>query len=208
MFARQTGLIYIEYISRRPGVALRRFHADVQAGQKGWEREHPEDRLLWSAAKTWRLGPGPGYIGVWWSPGAGLGRLDYWERVFKSVAAGGGEDLFQQVAVIEAAGCYEALIEPRVAGGGTYYAEFFRPTGTQAAICELFQERAGKHRSFTLNLVATRVGKLAPEPGGIAIWTVPDFGSIVDFATELDGVVEPIELATAGTYADVGQEVL
>lgn len=201
-------MIYIEYITRRPGVAIEIFHRGVVAGQTGWEREHPEDRLLWSAGRTWRMGPGPGYIGAWWTPGSGLGRIDYWDRVFRSGKAGGTEDPFQEVATIEAAGCYEPLLQPVIASDGTYYAEFFRMTGDSVSIAGLYRERAARHTSFTLNMLVHRVGKLGPEPGGLAVWTIPDFASLGDIATELDGMAHPLEPISAGTYADVGSEIL
>ena len=36
-------LIYIEYISRRPGVALEAFHAVAGGGQEGWAGDYGAD---------------------------------------------------------------------------------------------------------------------------------------------------------------------
>ncbi len=201
-------MIYIEYISRRPGVDIEGFHRGVIEGQSGWEREHPEDRLLWSAGRTWRLGPVPAYIGAWWTAGYGLERFDYWDKVFRSGKADGTEDPFQRVATIDAAGCYEPLIEPVVASRGTYYAEFFRMTADALRVADFFKKRTARHKSFTLNILVHQTGKLGPEPGGLAVWTIPDFASLAVIASELDGMVDPIELVSAGTYADVGREIL
>ena len=40
------------------------------------------------------------------------------------------------------------------------------------------------------------------------MWTIPNFAVLESIASELDGVREPIELVSAGTYADVGREIL
>jgi hypothetical protein len=202
------GLIYIEYISRRAGVDLARFHAAVLHGQEGWADAYGEDHLIVNAGRTWRLGPEPEYLAVWYTPGAGLERLDVWDRTFRSGDANDLEEPFRQVARIEAAGCYEAWREPVRARGGIYYAEFFRARGDRAAITDLYAARAGRHPHVTLNLLAHRIGRLAPEPGGLALWTVPTFGTLDEIARALDDPTHALELVAAGTYADVGQEIL
>ncbi len=97
---------------------------------------------------------------------------------------------------------------PLAASGGPYYAELFRPTGSGEAIRALYQERARGHPALRLNLLATRLGVLAPAPGGLAVWSLPDFGALSRIAEELDGVREPVRLVSAATYADTGREIL
>lgn len=201
-------MIYIEYISRRPGVPLADFHRAVISGQQGWADNHRDDHLVWSAGRTWRLGPEPEYVGVWWTPGSGFDRIDYWDGVFRHGEAEGFEDPFQKVARIDVAGCYEALQEPVPASGGTYYAEYFRMTGDPAAVRDLYKNRQRSPGGMQLNLLVHRIGKLGPEPEGLAVWTIPDFSALADLATQLDDIREPVELVTAGTYADIGQEIL
>ena len=201
-------MIYVEYISRRQGISLEEFHAAMLQGQEGWDAAYAEDQLVLSAGRTWRLGPEPEYIGVWHSPGFGFERIDDWDRIFRSGHADVHEQGVRRVARLDAAGCYDALLEPVRAQGGTYYAEFFRPTDSVAAIRDFFVARVARHPRLTLNLLAHRIGRLAPEPGGIAFWTLPSFAALRDIARELDAVHEPIELVTAGAYADIGQEIL
>jgi hypothetical protein len=201
-------MIYIEYISRRPGVDLATFHAAVAQGQEGWDSAYAEDQLVWSAGRTWRMGPEPEYVGVWHSPGFGFERIDGWERIFRAEEADRFEQPFAQAARIDAAGCYEALLEPVRARDGTYYAEFFRARAELEAVRTFFAERMQRHRRFTLNLLVHRIGRLGPEPGGLAVWTLPDFASLGEIAQELDGVQQPVELVAAGTYADIGREIL
>ena len=118
------GLVYIEYISRLPGIDLETFRAQAAQGQEGWDSGY-EDELVLSVGRTWRLGPDPGYMTVWHARNASLDRIDAWDRIFRSGEADDLEQPFFQVARIDVAGCYDPLLEPVPARNGTYYAEFF-----------------------------------------------------------------------------------
>ena len=228
-------MIYIEFTSRRPQPGLRenergalalesfesqlqRFHRAVLAGQTGWENSWSEDRLILSIGRTWRLGPEPEYLTVWHTPAAGLARLDEWDKVFRSGDADEVEKPFRELAQIERAGCYDALLEPvrqpsrgteqRAATPRIYYAEFFEPVGSHDEIRELYSKRAASHAELTLALCIARIGKLAPDPGGLAVWTLPSYAALAAIARELDDTLEPVRLATAGVYNDVGREIL
>lgn len=201
------GLVYIEYISRLPGIDLETFRAQAAQGQEGWDSGY-EDELVLSVGRTWRLGPDPGYMTVWHTPTAGLDRINAWDRIFRSGEADDLEQPFFQVARIDVAGCYDPLLEPVPARNGTYYAEFFAAHDTADAVRSFYKSRAKQHPEFTLNLLVQRIGKLAPEPGGLAVWTIPDFAALDSVATELDGVNAPVRLFAAGTYADFGREIL
>jgi len=232
-------MIYIEFTSRRPQPGIRedesgalapesfesqvqRFHRAVLAGVNGWEGSWSQDQIIFSIGRTWRLGPEPEYLTAWYTPAAGLERIDDWDKIFRSGEADEIEKPFREVARIERAGCYEPLLEPirRSASGGPgdaslraennaiYYAEFFEPVGQRDKIRALFAERARSHSDLTLALCAIRIGKLAPDPGGLAVWTLPSYGALAAIARDLDGVTEPVRLETAGVYNDVGTEIL
>jgi hypothetical protein len=206
-------VIYVEYFSRLPGVDLAEFHRAVAQGQEGWGSSYQEDRLVWHGGRTWRLGPEPEYVAVWDSPGFGFDRIDAWDRIFRGGGAERHERVFRRVARIEAAGCYRPLREPVGPVGPdqparSYYAEFFRATGDLDAVAARYDERARRHERLTLHLLVHRIGRLGPEPGGLAVWTLPDFAALSGIAAELDGVSEPLQLVAAGTYADVGEEIL
>ena len=218
-------MIYVEYTSRRPQPGLReanagtltlesfesqlqRFHRAVLAGASGWEGSWSEDQLILSAGRTWRLGPEPEYLTVWHTPTAGLARIDEWDRVFRSGEADALEKPFRELARIDRAGCYDALLDPVRAKGGIYYAEFFEPVGSNDEIRNLFAERAGSHADMTLALCGVRIGKLAPDPGGLAVWTVPSYAALGAIARDFDDTSAPVRLVTAGVYNDVGKEIL
>jgi hypothetical protein len=234
-------MIYIEFTSRRPQPGLRendrgalapesfesqlqRFHRAVLAGQSGWEGSWSDDRMILSLGRTWRLGPEPEYMTVWHTPAAGLGRLDAWDKLFRSGEADALDKPFRELARIDRAGCYEALLDPirqsgttgdvaRIEAGrrvssGIYYAEFFEPVASNDEIRELYQERAASHRTLTLALCSVRIGKLAPDPGGLAVWTLPSYAALAAIARDLDDMMAPVHLGAAGVYNDVGQEIL
>ena len=217
-------MIYVEYLSRRPQPGLRetdrgtlavepfesqlqRFHRAVLAGTSGWEGSWSEDQLLLSAGRTWRLGPEPEYLTIWHTPNAGLERIDEWDKVFRSGAADAVEKPFSELVRIERAGCYDALLEPVRQSGGIYYAEFFEPAGSAEEIRTHYSKRAASHRELKLALCCIRIGKLAPDPGGLAIWALPSYGALAGVARDLVGSAKPVRLAAAGVYNDIGKEM-
>jgi hypothetical protein len=203
-------MVYVEYISRLPGIDLADFQATFKAVQQGWESSFSGDQLILNAARTWRLGPEPEYFTVWFSPNSTFDRLDCWERTFRARNSDsyGYNSPLRRVARMDYAGCYEPLITPVRAKKGTYYVEMFRPVKPGTAIRRFFEERAPNHRGFTLNLLVRRLGRLAPDPGGLAVWTLPDFAALGEIAEELEGVNKPVELVRSGVYVDVGEEVV
>ena len=111
-------MLYIEFTSRRtqPGVRetdsgtlslepfasqLQRFHRAVLAGQSGWESSWSEDEMIFSIGRTWRLGPEPEYLTVWYTPTAGLKRIDDWDEVFRSGEADEIDKPFREPARID-----------------------------------------------------------------------------------------------------------
>jgi hypothetical protein len=203
-------MVYMEYISRRPGIELADFHTTFKSVQEGWESSFSEDQLILNAARTWRLGPEPEYFTVWFLPHASFERVDEWEKIFgaRSSVNYGFNSPLRRVARMDRAGCYEPLIPPHRARSGIYYAEMFRPVKPDAEIRSFFENRARTHKRFTLNVLLRRLGRLAPDPGGLAIWTLPDFACLSEIAQELAGENELLEHVDSGLYVDVGKEVL
>jgi hypothetical protein len=203
-------LIYIEYISRRPGVSLEAFHKVAGRGQSGWAEDHAEDVLLANLGRSWRLGPEPEYLAVWWTRNHGLERIDEWERVFRSGEADIFEEPFKLAARIDRAGCYEALVEPVPARGERYYLEFFEfgEGARREDIGGLYERRRDRHPDLTLHLVADRIGRLGPDPRGIAIWGLPSWAALGGVARDLDQDGEPVRLVDAGGYSELGKETL
>ena len=95
-------LVYIEYISRRPGNALEAFHAVQGRGHATWADAYSGDRLILDLGRTWRIGPEPEYLTVWYNADAGLDRLDAWAHAFTSNAGTWFEAPSRLVARIDA----------------------------------------------------------------------------------------------------------
>src|SRR5687768_12563940 len=95
--------------------------------QAAWADGYAEDQLLLNVGRTWRLGPHPEYTTVWHTPGAGMERVDAWDKVFRSGDADELEAAFRSVARIVRAGCYREITEPIQGRGGIYYCERFEP---------------------------------------------------------------------------------
>jgi hypothetical protein len=206
--------VYVEYISRRPGIALEGFHQIAGPGQPGWASRYDVDVLILNVGRTWRLGPEPEYIAIWHSPTRGLERLGEWHEVFDSHEADDLELVFDAVARIDEAGFYDPLLEPVPGRGGPlYYAEFFDLAAGAGRddVAGWFAERDRRHHDLTLNIVADRIGHLGPYPRALAFWQLPSYAALEPIARELADAEAgdvPIRMERAGVYADIGEEIL
>ena len=175
--------------------------------QEAWETGHSTDQLILNAGRTWRLGDEPEYLAIWHT-NAGLERLDEWTEAFRARGNVGDEATMSRVARIDVAGCYDALLPPVRARDSVYYVEKFATQATREETQNFFQARARRHASLRLNLAAIRIGKLGPDPGGLAVWSLPNFAALSEIASELDACHAPVRLVSAGVYADIGKEIL
>lgn len=205
-------LVYVELISRQPAASLRAFHTVIGGGQADWVSEHPEDVMVASTGRAWRLGPEPAYLYAWWMPAHGLERIDDWEQTFGSGVTDAFEESFQLAGRIDRAGCYEPLEEPVVGTTERYYLEFldFAPDATREEVRALYARRRADHPELILNLLVDRIGGLAPDPRCLALWGLPSWAALDDVARDLDldGGEYPVRLITAGTYSVLGKETL
>jgi hypothetical protein len=203
-------LIYVEFISRRPGISIEHFHAIAGAGQTGWAAQYSEDQLLLNMGRTWRIGPEPEYVAFWLNREAGLERLGQWEAAFASGDADAFEKPMEVVGRLDRAGCYRPLREPIPGVQGPYYLEFLDVAAGASSddIAEFFDKRAAAHPALTLHVVADRIGHLGPDPRCLAVWGLPDYQHLDEIAEELQDATGPVVLRDAGVYANLGQEIL
>jgi hypothetical protein len=162
-------LVYIEYISRLPGVSVEQFH--YAAGlQDAWSEEYADDVLVLNMGRTFRTGPEPSYVAVWHTASAGIERIGDWEAVFASGEADRLEETFKLGARIDDAGCYEPLLEPVHRRGGLYVGEFvdFAPDATRDDVRSFYEARRAAS-GVELNLLCDRIGKLGPDPRALAV---------------------------------------
>ena len=203
-------LIYVEFISPRPGVHVSEFHRVAGRQQAVWATRFGEDRLLLNLARTWRIGPQPPYLTIWYRPDVGLEQLDEWQRLFASGEADDIEDAINLVIQIDFAGCYRPILPPAPEQQPAYYGEFFELAdgATEADVSDFFEARADRHHELHLDLVADRIGLLGPDPRCFAVWSAPSFGALRALVEELDGEAAPIRVVRAGLYSPLGTEIL
>jgi hypothetical protein len=203
-------LIYIEFISRRPGVSLEHFHSIAGELQAGWAADYSDDQLLLKLGRTWRIGPEPEYLAIWFNREAGLERLDEWERVFRSGEIAAIEDPMEIAARLDTAGCYEPLVDPVQGVSGPYYAEFFdfADGASRQEVVDSYSQRRKAHDDLELHLLCDRIGHLGREPRGLAIWGLESYADLESIARDLDEVPEPVRLVDTALYANLGDEIL
>lgn len=202
-------LVYVEFISRRPGVSLDTFHTLLKSSQDDWAAEQTDDVIVAKLGRTYRLGPDPEYLYAWWVPRHGLERLDEWESAFASAGDTIGASI-EAIGRIDRAGCYDPLEEPIVATSERYYLERldFAPGATREDVRALYAERRAKHPELTLNLLIDRIGGLAPDPRCLALWSLPSWGDLEGVARDLEDIDHPVRLVTASTYSVIGKETI
>lgn len=98
---------YIEFVEPTPGVSQQRFQAIVKMSAERWAREHPEDELVLSIGRTWRLGPKPTYMTIWKIKD--LNALQRWNEEFQKPDIIEKHSEFTEVATIVDAGLYADL---------------------------------------------------------------------------------------------------
>jgi hypothetical protein len=182
----------------------------MELGQGGWGDDYQDDVTLLGVGRSWRMGPEPEYMHIWYTPKEGLGRIDFWEETFRSGDADAYEEPFRLAARIDRAGCYDALLEPQRGTSGRYYGEHFdlAPGATREDVVRQYEQRRDAHPDLPLVVVLDRIGKLGPDPRGLAVWGLPSWGHLEEIARELDGDDGPTRLVQASLWADVGQEQL
>jgi hypothetical protein len=201
--------VYVEYMSRNPGVSLQAFRQQVKALQEGWAGAHDGDTLLLNVARTWRVGPQPEYLTVWGRDSDGLARIDEWESLYSQGEEAPWNEPFRLAGSMDFAGCYETLLPPVLGEDGRYYAEYFdfADGASRADVAEDFASRQVRHGEVSLKLLVDRIGGLGPGPRGLAFWSVPSFDSAYELIGEAMASDRPVRDVVGALYADLGREI-
>jgi hypothetical protein len=197
-------MIYVEFIERDRHTPIEIFRA--LGGQSAWK--DPDDDLLGQIGRTMRLGPHPAYMAF--CRLNDFRRLDEWEAHFRSQKHAEDRHMHAKHLAIHhvRAGCYDEIVPARRLTAGLYYAEFFAaPSADAKSLAGYFAARQKRHAGNALAMVMRRIGLLAPDPDGIAIWEVKSYAGLEDLARDAGGTAE-IRTATAGVYRDFAEEIL
>lgn len=202
-------LIYVEFISRRAFVPLDRFHAVAGRAQAEWAQRHGDDQIILNVGRSWRVGPEPEYMCVWYTPGSGLERIDDWERSFHEAAEIDHHAQFASVARIDRAGCYQPVGQPTAGSEGRFLVEWLSCDGvTDEQLKLTFERRGQRHTGRTLRCLARPLGALAPGSRAFAVWGLASWGDAPALACDIPDIESGIRVVDAGLYADLGDEQL
>jgi hypothetical protein len=199
-------MIFVEYIRPVPGMpaSLARHHAP-----QDWSS--PEDVKFANLGRTMKLGPEPIQM-CWWQI-SGFARIDAWEQHMKTDAG----RLYRAESPVPAAldfyrfGVYDLVHGDRPPAGKLHVVEFFDADAIGGdpllSALEIRRQRyAGKSQATCLSAVVTRIGKLGPAPGGIAVWSTDSYVSAEPLLRDLAGQAST-HVIDVGIYRDIGNEI-
>lgn len=193
-------MIFAEYIRRERDTPLEVFR---HHGRQDWTA--PEDRMVANLGRTMKLAPEPHYM-CWWAIPA-IRRMDEWEAHFRTPEGRLylAESPVGRALSFAQGGLYDALLGEGAVPSGLHLVEFF--AGDDLApehLREAFQERAAAGGARLVYLLR-RVGLLAPDPGGMALWTFGRYAEAEPFLRRPRGGAVPIR--AAGLYRNFGDDI-
>lgn len=190
-------LVYLEFIRRRPGASLEEFHRIATTSFPEWSERYQEDDLVLNLGRTWRLGPYDYLLG--WRC-RGIDRLDEWNEIFGSGDVDDIENPILDAMITDEAGFYREVVPASARlEAKAYYLETFEP---HAGTADAYRRRAERHGA-ELALLIERVGRLAPEPGGIALLALGALSDVMGLQEDV-----PSSTVDIGLYAPTGREIL
>jgi hypothetical protein len=193
-------MIFAEYIRRDRSVPWELFR---HHGKQDWVSD--QDVMVANLGRTMKLGPEPHYM-CWWQV-ASIARMDAWEAYFQTEE---GKHYATTSPVPRAmefyqAGLYDAVIGTGEVADGLHVVEFFEADSSSAAdVADDFRRR--KPATGRLAYVLKRLGLMAPDPGGIALWTFPSYVAAEEFlrAPAPEGAMR---ITAAGLYRNFGNDI-
>jgi hypothetical protein len=102
-------------------------------------------------------------------------------------------------------GLYDALTGDGPVTPGLHLVEFFDGSSSDDAILAGFRHRQERTRDGALQYVLRRVGLMAPDPGGIALWTFPSYVLAEPFMR--DSHFAGITVSESGLYRNFGDDI-
>jgi hypothetical protein len=189
----------------------RRFSADHEifrrlGDQSSWTAA--EDEVVGSFGRTMRLGPMPSYLAFWRCKG--MARMDEWEAHFHSPEAHRdiAENATQRAIHLQYGGCYDELLPGAAPDHGALFCIEYFAAPSRMANAEILQRHQVRATSKAhLCFLLRRIGRLGPGPGGIAVWSFPDYVALEPFERARDDA-HPLHPTEVGVYRWFGREIL
>lgn len=196
-------MIFGEYIAHDPSVPLQLFR---HHGRQDWTGDG--DVMVANLARTMRLAGEPNYL-VWWRI-SGPERVDAWEAYFRTPEG----RLYQAETPVTHAvrflrnGLYDEVIGDGQVPKGLHLVEHFDADEISAAeLKRLFEARAKAAPAGRLLHVLKRVGKIAPDPGGMALWTFDSHKAAEPFLRHAPPA-SGLTITAAGLYRNFGDDIV
>jgi len=193
-------MILAEYIARDRNVPWELFR---HHGRQDWASD--QDVMVANLGRTMKIGPQPHYM-CWWKI-ASIARMDEWEAYFRTSE---GKHYAATSPVPRAldfyqAGLYDEIIGDGKAPDGLHLAEFFSADDADATdVGAYFRSRDAAGGRLTY--VIKRVGLMAPDPGGIALWTFESYVAAEKFM-RAKPPAGPADIRAAGFYRNFGDDI-
>lgn len=196
-------MIFAEYIERDRAIPFEIFR---HHGRQDWVSE--EDVMIANLGRTMRVGPPPAYM-CWWRIRS-IARMDSWEAHFRTPE---GQLYAAHTPVSRALNFTRCGLYDEIIGGdepvpsGLHLVEFFAADGVEpAALRQHFEKRAAAAPAGRLLCVINRVGLMAPDPGGMALWSFDSYVAAEPFLRlpRNDG---PAPVREAGLYRNFGEDI-
>ena len=165
------------------------------------------DRMIANLGRTSRLSGKPFYM-CWWQI-EGFARLDEWEAHFRTPE---GRLYTAETPVSRAMrftrnGLYDEIIGEGPVPQGLHLIEFFDAAGTpNLQLRNYFENRKAAAMPGQLLYVINRIGLLAPDPGGMALWSFANYVEAEAFIRAKPPTCA-VRFAQAGLYRNFGEEI-
>jgi hypothetical protein len=195
-------MIYAEYIDRERSMPWEIFR---HHGRQDWVSD--QDVMVANLGRTMRLAPAPHYM-CWWKIHS-IARMDEWEDHFRRPEGQlylAGSPVAKALNFLSS-GLYDEIIGEGQVPSGLHLVEFFAADDIEAdQLRSHFSRRAQDIRDGGLTYVINRLGRLAPDPGGMALWTFRSYVEAEPFLRRRHDH-GPVRMVAAGLYRNFGDDI-
>ncbi|MEX2648357.1 MAG: hypothetical protein WD673_05015 [Alphaproteobacteria bacterium] len=193
-------MMYVEFIARDRAMPVALAHA--LAAQSAWR--DPKDPLLGQITRE--VGAASDSATLAFCRFESMARLDEWEEHFRSPAHARDRSMHAKHQAIhhDRAGCYDELAPSERLLEGRYVVEAFASEGTNLDRREALPKLAARRPFARLKIALWRIGRLAPDPGGLLVWAVPSMAAVEGLARDAPRTCA-LRVVLVGLYRDFGR---
>ncbi len=193
-------MMYVEFIARDRAMPVALAHA--LAAQSAWR--DPKDPLLGQITREVGAASHPPTLAF--CRFESMARLDEWEEHFRSPAHARDRSMHAKHQAIhhDRAGCYDELAPSERLMEGRYVVEAFESEASREGLTRAVRALVARRPFAGLKIALWRIGRLAPDPGGLLVWAVPSMAAVEGLARDAPRTSE-LRVVLAGLYRDFGR---